>query len=193
MMLRSRGRDHDVAGLEIAMHDAVLVGARERIEDLRHQVSDVRHRHRALLAQQVLQAVARHVLEREERSVGVGPTRVHHSHDVGVVDLRAGLHLAKDASSLVIGSSRATVQRLDDLQRDALPRRTLGGVVDHREPAPPEDPVDAVVEQLRHRLGHTVLWWWCSHCSEEHIRCGVPRHGKGPSVEAQGSAARPAS
>ena len=64
--------DHDVLGLEVAVHDAHVVRDRERGERLHQDVRDARGRQRPVLAQDAVEAPPVEVLHRDvEQAVGL--------------------------------------------------------------------------------------------------------------------------
>ncbi len=108
---RSAGREHDVAGLEIAMHDAALVGRLDRGRDLAGERQRLALREGAarepggkrLAAHQLEHEVGRpvHLFEPVDRA------------DVGVVERRERLRLASEAGQALRVGGELARQQLD--------------------------------------------------------------------------------
>ncbi|MCX5746924.1 MAG: hypothetical protein NT062_31015 [Proteobacteria bacterium] len=60
-------RQHDVRGLDVAVHDAELVGVREPRQHLPHDLDDADHRESAAHREEVLEVVARDEVHDDER------------------------------------------------------------------------------------------------------------------------------
>ena len=98
-------RQHDVAGLEVAVDDALLVRGGERVGDLRPELHHLVERQRALL-QAIRERLALEELHHQEVRVALVPD-VEERADVGVVERRDRLGLALEALAalLVLGEA----------------------------------------------------------------------------------------
>ena len=98
-------RQHQVLGLQVAVDDAVGVGAREGARRLRGEVEELAERQR-LVRERLAQRAALHQLHRDvEGALLVAD--VEHRHDVRVVERRGGARLALEALAAVLASRRA--------------------------------------------------------------------------------------
>ena len=82
------GREQHVAGLHVAVHDAVVVGVREGVGDLGAERRDLGGREGVAGPQLGPQAPALDELHDDERLGAAAPVVDH--HDVGVVQARRG-------------------------------------------------------------------------------------------------------
>jgi hypothetical protein len=112
--LRPGLREHHVAGLEVAVHDALLVRGGEGLRDLRPELHHLVERQRALL-QAIREDLALEQLHHQEVRVGL-VADVEERADVGVVEGgdRLGLALEALAALLVLGEGGG-----EDLDSDA--------------------------------------------------------------------------
>ena len=118
------GEDHDVLGLEIAVHDAHLVRDGERRERLGHDVCHAPPGQRPVLADDVEEIAPVEELHRDvEQTVGLLP-EVEHAHRVRVIELAGGLGLALEAGGERRVAGVLAVQHLDGdvLVEGDLPR-----------------------------------------------------------------------
>ena len=127
--------DHDVLGLEVAMHDAARVGAAQRVEHVDHQVLGLRQTETTFGGQQLAQRLAGDELEDRVELTVLGLAAVDERDDVRMVELAAQLHLAAEARIVAAVVAVPVAQRTQHLDRDLLPGRQLAGAVDGREAA----------------------------------------------------------
>ena len=132
--------DDDVLGLDVAVDQALGVGLGERLQHRLEHVERGPGREQALLAQDVAQGLAGHVLHRQE-DAAVVLALVEHGHHVGVRQRRARAGLAAEAGdeALVVGEVLA-----HHLQRDLAVEPLVDGQVDRRHPAVGEPTEHAV-------------------------------------------------
>ena len=90
--------DQHVLGLDVAVHDARVVGRRQRGQHRREQVQRPRRRQRRLLADHVTQRAARDVLHREEQRAVV-VALVEDGHHVRMRQLRGGPGLGHEPAA----------------------------------------------------------------------------------------------
>ena len=105
-------REHDVAGLDVAMDDAVVMGELERVTNLRQQ----REHHllcHLFAADDVHQVGAIDQLHDDEEVVRPGLAEVDDADDVRVVQLRHRLRLALEAGLKVLVPSHVPPHDLD--------------------------------------------------------------------------------
>jgi hypothetical protein len=148
--LRSRGRRHHVAGLEVAVDDTVLVGGRKGVGDLRSDLERLGQGERPLL-QRLGERLAAQVLHHEERLALLLPDVVQRA-DGGVLEGGDGARLPLEA-----GAQRGIESELrrQDLQRDRALEAGVAGPVDLAH-APGPDQVENLVRAEAHtrRQGH---------------------------------------
>jgi hypothetical protein len=108
--------DHDVLGLEIAMHDAALMRGGEAVGDLGGDVEDGAHRHRALLDDRS-QIAPFDVLHDDEGRAVVGADLVDR-HDVRMIERGGGTRLLREARQRVLLRGEPRREHLD---RDFAP------------------------------------------------------------------------
>ena len=130
----SRAGDHDVVGLEIAMHDARLVRRVEPRADRRDDVDDAREGKLPLAFDEVEERFAFDELHREEALTAV-LADVEGARDVGVRDAPGELHLATKSLD---DARRVGDLALEHLQRDDLVELTVAHLVDGAHATDPE-------------------------------------------------------
>jgi DNA-binding MarR family transcriptional regulator len=119
--------EHDVLGLEIAMHDADGVGLTGRLAELQRDVERLREGECAAcgregaLEREPLEVLHDHV----ERAIGELPSE-EHLHDVRVLEARGHLRLAREARHELRVRAQLAVEDLDgDVAIDALLERAI--------------------------------------------------------------------
>ena len=135
--------EENVAGLQIAVHDALRMRCREPREDLIHRAEQ--HGPAGPLVGPRVEIGALHQLHDEkDRTAHVGP-HVEESHDVPVLELRDDGRLSQQHAP------RAAVDALRDrLDGHAPSGAALDGLVDAAHPALPEQAKDLVAPQPFH-------------------------------------------
>ena len=147
------GRDHEVAGLEVAVHDPCGVGLGEPLGGLR-EVAEQRPQVGSLLVDDLGERLAadhfhRDVVQRVRvgragRAHGLAPDLVD-GDDVGMAQRRGRPGLELEASDAVFVADE--VGR-EDLERDIPPQRPILGQIDLAHPAGAERRDDPVVGDL---------------------------------------------
>jgi len=140
--------DEDVARLDVAMDDPVLVGIVKPVAHLLHEQELVLEEERPALGDHLLELLALEELHHDEQ-VPVHFGEVVDGDDVGVAQPRTGLGLPEEARAQLVGD--LDVAR-DDLERDhAVEDRVVRLENRAHAPAPDalEDPV--LADLLRHR------------------------------------------
>ena len=134
------GGDEHVAGLDVAVHDAVAVGEAEGGGDVGGDLRGAVGMHPAVVPQDLGQGVTLHVLHDDEvRAVGLAP--VEHRHDVGVLQVGGRLGLAAEAlDESCVGGQR----REQHLDRHRPVEHLVACQVDLGHAAAPEPPVQLV-------------------------------------------------
>jgi len=123
-------RHHDVGGLQIAMHDALLVSGSQRIGDPNRHREDLFYRQPACQDLPV-QRLAFHQLHRQEMHAA-GLLDGLNGDDVRMVERRDGARL----SSKALEAGRIEGHRGgQDLQGDVAAERGIGGPIDLAHPA----------------------------------------------------------
>ncbi len=98
---RARGGQHHIAGLDVAVHDGVLVAVLQGLQHLPGDLDGLRHGHRPV-AQHLAQGAALDVLHHQIRLDGaVGAVLAHivHGGHTGVVERGRGVRLALEAGA----------------------------------------------------------------------------------------------
>ena len=133
-------RELDVGRLQVPVHDALLVGLRERVRDLRGDPERLVDRD-APAREPLGQVLALHQLEREERHT-VRLLEPVDGGDVRVVERGEQPRLAPEARE-----PRGVLPHLgrQDLERHVAPELRVGGAVDLAHPARADRGGDAVV------------------------------------------------
>ena len=131
---------HDVLGLEIAMHDAVGLRAAQRAGDLQGDGDGARRRHAARARQLVAQRPPLEELRRDE-GLPVEIADVVEPHRVRVLDGRREVHLLHEAVDDLPLTRELSV---NELERDLPVHGMLDGGVDDAHAAPAEHARDRV-------------------------------------------------
>src|SRR5262249_18177629 len=117
----------DVAGLEIAVNDAQLVGGGNRVADDDKQSDDTLDR-QSVLADVFIQWPAGDAIHDVIKAAG-GDAAVMNRDDIGMIEPAEDANLAREAGPLARAAERAAVQ---DLDRYGALRGFLHGAVDDR-------------------------------------------------------------
>ncbi len=132
-------RHEDVAGLDVAVNDSVLVGNLEDLEQLLRHGQDVQHPHRAAdPLQPAGERLALEELHDEKRGAVFGRVVVEDGDGPWVVDLVRDVPFAEKPPSHLRVAGEA---RLKDLDR-AAPAVAMGGLEDRAHPADFDQPID---------------------------------------------------
>ncbi len=136
----SSGVQHDVLGLEVAVHDAVLMDIVEGVEDTDGDVNGAFGRHLALFEHDLAEQAA---LDPLHDHIDPGAVLVGvETHDVGVVERQADGLLALEA----VEEGRVGLHgEVRDFEGDLAAVAEVGGAEDGRHSAIGHGGVDAVV------------------------------------------------
>jgi hypothetical protein len=136
---------HHVRRLQVAVKNSVAMGARQRVQHLRHQVERFARVHRTFSSDHLRQRLARHVLEDDVERARLAAARVQQAHHVRVGQHPDQLHLALEASC-VRTQRHGGLVALDaqDLQCDELAGRQLPRPIDSTEVSRAELRLDLV-------------------------------------------------
>ena len=132
-------RDQHIAGLDVPMHDALLVGVLDRMAH-EYEEFEAFFRIETLFVAVLDDGNALHELHYEVRAAGLGAPGIEHLGDIGVVHHRQRLTLGLEAGDDLPGIHA----ELDDLQRDAA----LHGLALLSHPHAAEAPLTNLLEQL---------------------------------------------
>ena len=135
-------QDEDVARLDVAMDDALLVGVREAVADLHHQRQLALEGHVPALGDDLLQLLAFQVLHDDEQAPLV-LAQVVDRDDVGMAELRAGLGLAEEPRPQLIVMSTFSEMTLRATGASAGGRSPCNGA----HASPPDLRLDLVLAQ----------------------------------------------
>ena len=91
--------DHDVLGLDVAMHEAHGVDGGQTCEHLRREGAELADRERTTNAKQIPGALALEVLHRKEGDLARSRVEVDDSHDMWARDACEGLGLTEKAGT----------------------------------------------------------------------------------------------
>jgi hypothetical protein len=152
-------RELDVRGLQIAVHDALVVRLLQRAADLRHDAIDALRLQRPAPLQQVLEALAREQLHRDVELTGRRLSEVVHADRVRMLELAHGADLAHEARDGLRVLRELREQRLHCDLADARSHLLVGGVhaahaalaEDARDAEAPAD--DGADQRIRIRSG----------------------------------------
>jgi hypothetical protein len=138
------GIEHDVLGLEVAVHDADRVSGRETVCHFPHDLERARHRELAFGPEQRRQRLPLDVRHRQVLHAAL-VTDVVNAHHVTMRDLAREHELALEAPL----EHRAEARRgndlgTDDLQRNREPELFVPGLVDDAHAAGAEQSLDAI-------------------------------------------------
>ena len=149
----------DVLGFDVAVDEPDVMGGVQRLGNLREEAHGPSGIELPGEDQVLERGPADHPHGEEEPVLTF--SGLVHGDDVRVVDRRLELALAAEALA-----ERGLVARLgrDDLQRGGTVQRQLGGPVDDRHTAGPQDPIDPVASDDRSLVQHGLA-----------IVCGQPR------------------
>ena len=145
-------RDEQVAGLDVAVDDAVAMGVIEPAAGLGDDSDRLVDAEMAVIAQQFGAGVARHVLHHDEVLVVTGvEAEVEHLDDVRVHEPGGRERLAPEP-----GDERRIVGEVlgQELQRDVALEAAVEREVDGRHPADAESAFDPVPARDRGGAGH---------------------------------------
>ena len=151
-------REHDVVGLEIAVHDSLGVGAAQGVEHLAHEVDRLAGAERPFRRERLAQRRPRHQLEHGVQGRRVGPAGIDQADDVGMGERGAQLHLAAEAlAARGTLRQRQIGRQTQQLDGDRLSGRQLHPADDAPEAADGELVADlvAVIERQSTKL---VSW-----------------------------------
>ena len=132
--------DEDVAGLDVAVHEAAGVRRVERAPDVGDDLRRARRLQRPLLGDDRPEVGPVDVAHRDEQRARI-LSRVVHGDDVGVIDRRDVAQLAREA--------RAELDLLGELGRDELERdmtlqHDVDRLVDDPHPAAADESLEAI-------------------------------------------------
>jgi len=145
------GVEDQVRGLDVAMHQAVLVGRTQSEGGLAHQLTGIGDSERAAAAHECREVKPLDILHDQEMPVA-HLARVHGPHDVRVFQLADGLHLlleAGDPLRVVHGA------RQEDFDRHELVELGVQGLVDRAHPALAELLQQAIFADLAGQAGRS--------------------------------------
>ena len=135
-----RRRDHDVAGLQIAVHDAAAVRRAERVRHLRGERERVADRERAAV-ERPGQRLPLDILHDDVAAAVLGDPGLVDGADAGMIQRRGGARLAQQPAA---GVGVGEFFRGDELDRHVAPERQIVGEVDLTQTAAAKEPDDAV-------------------------------------------------
>lgn len=161
---RARVGDDDVGGLDVTVHDAVLVGVGERLQDTGDDDQRLLGAGRLGVEEEVADGAPLDDLHHDVRhglAADVVLARVVHGHDGMVVEARHRLCLAREAR---LGDRVLGEVRTQQLDRHGAPQANVLGGEHLGHAAPPEpagQPVPAVADQaavapVLRRFRHTA-------------------------------------
>src|SRR5437870_5392081 len=139
----ARGCDEDVLGLEVAVHDSLLVHVLQRLAELLRDGESARGGQRMLLLHELAQALALHQLHRHVHPALVAG--LEELDDVGVIEPLPDLLLALEALE---EDHVALELEVRDLERDRLAADGILRLEDRRHPAPGDELGDLVLVEL---------------------------------------------
>jgi ATP-dependent RNA helicase DeaD len=140
------GREEDVRGLDVTVHDALRVRGIERLEHLPGDPRGPRVGHRSVGRDRTIERGALEQLEREEGRAILACAEVEQLHDMRVPQGLYEPRLALEPSERVAPREDLGVENLD---RDDAIEAELPGSVHGAEPAGTEEPFDAVAARDR--------------------------------------------
>ena len=111
----------EIARLDVTMDDSLLVRERQPTRRLNHPLDGVLHRLRARFPHDFGEIPAAHVLHDEVVQAGDLP-RIESRDDVGVIESRCRLHLARETAD---GGGALQYRRSDDLERNDPSHRAV--------------------------------------------------------------------
>src|SRR5262249_16948006 len=111
------GRQEDVLGLEVAMHDEIAMRVADGLADLEEEL-DARPERGSVLAKVGVERLAVDVLENEVRVTAVAHAAVDETGDPGVIE-------AREDRALAVETRLELRRRGEELDRDALRERPV--------------------------------------------------------------------
>ncbi len=148
--------EHDVGGLQIAVHDLLLVRSRQARRHLRRDLEHAAHQH-PLAGQRVAHLLAANQLHRDV-GAPVDLADLVNDRDVRMLERGGGLRLLDEAPT-PIGVVRQIVGQ--DLERDIAIQPRVGGAVDNAHAAAADLFSDTVVPEEAsgdiHELAERIL------------------------------------
>ena len=176
VLLAAGHGDEDVRGLDVPMHEALLVGGVQGLRDLLEQVDRAAGIERAAFAQELREVGPLDVAHGEEEGA-VLVSRLEDRDDVRVVEGGGDPRLAEEAlaEAAVLGELGR-----DHLERDLAPERQLLGAVNRTHAPAADERLDLVAGELApdHRVGASSHAHPASVCQGRDI-CNVARANDG--------------
>src|SRR5262249_53193233 len=133
--------EEHVVGLQIAVDDPRVVGARETAEDLRDDLQRLDAVQATVAPNAMAEILATHELHDDVGPAVVARTDVEDIDDMGAFDRARRLRLALEAGDRV----RRGALRIDELERELLTERLVDALVDAAHTADADDARERVL------------------------------------------------